>query len=81
MSDGQYGGAWGNPGVTPETLSAMGFKIAAYPLTLLSAAALAMKKALARLKAGDPWDELLDFTELKTLVGFPDYDETLSRFS
>lgn len=69
------------PVLPPETLSAMGFKIAAYPLTLLSAAAFAMKKALARLKSGDPCDELLDFTELKTLVGFPDYDETLNRFS
>ncbi len=68
------------PVLPPNTLAAMGFKIAAYPLTLLSAAAFAMKKALVQLKAGHACNELLDFKELQALVGFPAYDDTLNRF-
>jgi 2-methylisocitrate lyase-like PEP mutase family enzyme len=67
------------PVLPPEALASMGFKIGAYPLTLLSAAAYAMKKALAALKAGEPYDQILEFKDLQALVGFPLYDETLKR--
>jgi 2-methylisocitrate lyase-like PEP mutase family enzyme len=67
------------PVLPPETLASLGFKIGAYPLTLLSAAAYAMKKALAAVKAGETYNLLLDFKDLQALVGFPLYDETLNR--
>ncbi|MBU4010247.1 MAG: isocitrate lyase/PEP mutase family protein, partial [Proteobacteria bacterium] len=45
------------PVLPPKELESMGYRIAAYPLTLLSATACAMKKALARLKNGEITDE------------------------
>lgn len=69
------------PVLPPKILEAMGYKIAAYPLTLLSAAAFAMRKALASLHEGSAPRDLLDFKELQTIVGFPEYDETLNRFT
>ena len=48
--------------------------MAAYPLTLLSAAAFAMKTALSALQSGGIPAQLLSFAELKDLVGFPAYD-------
>ena len=52
-------------------LAAPGFGIAAYPLTLLSAAAAAMQKAVAGLAEGEHADELLlEFAQLRRVVGF-----------
>lgn len=52
-------------------LAAPGFAIAAYPLTLLSAAVAAMQKAVAGLAEGEHADELLlKFAQLRRVVGF-----------
>ena len=72
-------------GLTPllpyAELKAMGYTVAAYPLTLLSAGAKAMQQALHKLKEGQPTDPLvLDFAELQKLVGFPDYDIESNRY-
>lgn len=67
------------PVLPPDALARMGFTIGAYPLTLLSAAAQAMKRALAALINGDIYNHLLDFKDLQELVGFPQYNETLNR--
>ncbi|HET9063444.1 MAG TPA: isocitrate lyase/PEP mutase family protein [Candidatus Binatia bacterium] len=69
------------PVLPPDRLAALGFKIAAYPLTLLSAAARAMHDALSALTAGRSPDRLLDFEELQRLVGFSDYDTEARRYS
>ena len=63
------------PQLPPDALAAMGFRLAAYPLTLISAAAFAMKKALSALQSGTTPQQLLSFSELKDLVGFPAYDQ------
>jgi 2-methylisocitrate lyase-like PEP mutase family enzyme len=68
------------PVLPPDRLGALGFKIAAYPLTLLSAAARAMRDALSALTAGRKPDRLLDFDELQRLVGFSDYDTEARRY-
>ena len=64
-------------GITPllstERLGSMGFAIAAYPLTLLSRAAFAMRQALVDLQAGHTPEQMLSFEEIKTLVGFNSY--------
>ncbi|MDX1649300.1 MAG: isocitrate lyase/PEP mutase family protein, partial [Myxococcota bacterium] len=64
-------------------LEELGFKIAAYPLTLLSVAARAMERALRGLREDrrpEP-EARLPFATLRELVGFPDYDETASRYA
>jgi 2-methylisocitrate lyase-like PEP mutase family enzyme len=73
-------------GLTPllphAELKAMGYTVAAYPLTLLSAGAKAMQQALQQLKAGQPTDALvLDFVDLQKLVGFPEYDMESNRYA
>ena len=50
----------------------MGFALAAYPLTLLSTAAFAMRQALVDLQSGKTPETMLSFEELKALVGFDD---------
>ncbi len=64
-------------GITPllstERLEAMGFALAAYPLTLLSTAASAMRQALVDLQAGNTPKQMLSFQDLKKLVEFDSY--------
>ena len=67
------------PVLTPESLKEIGYKIAAYPLTLLSSAVYAMREALHDIREGKQPERILDFTELQAVVGFPEYDETLRR--
>jgi 2-methylisocitrate lyase-like PEP mutase family enzyme len=62
-------------------LEAMGYRIAAYPLTLLSVAARAMQEALADLAAGRSPERRLSFAELRSLVGFDAYDERAKRYA
>jgi 2-methylisocitrate lyase-like PEP mutase family enzyme len=68
------------PILPPRRLEEIGYKIAAYPLTLLSTAARAMNDALAAIARGDPAEGLLGFPELRTIVGFDTYDAALARF-
>lgn len=69
------------PNLPHDRLEAMGFRIAAYPLTLLSSAVRAMQEALEALAAGCPAPRRLPFEALQALVGFPDYDAALRRYS
>jgi 2-methylisocitrate lyase-like PEP mutase family enzyme len=68
------------PVLAPARLEALGFRIAAYPLTLLSSAARAMQDALAALARGETPERLLGFDELRELVGFDAYDAALTRY-
>lgn len=69
------------PVLAPARLEALGYRIAAYPLTLLSAAARAMERALAGLQDGAAPEELLmPFTDLRERVGFPWYDTESERY-
>jgi 2-methylisocitrate lyase-like PEP mutase family enzyme len=69
------------PVLPPERLAAAGYALAAYPLTLLSAAIRAMQDALADLARGtDPGARLLDFASLRRLLGFDAYDEEAARY-
>ena len=67
------------PVLPPKRLAELGYKIAAYPLTILSASIHAMKNALSTLKEGKLFDALTDFKELQSILGFTGYDETLRR--
>jgi 2-methylisocitrate lyase-like PEP mutase family enzyme len=68
------------PILPPAELEQIGFKIAAYPLTLLSSAAAAMRSALEALRGGRSPEPMLDFAELRRIVGFDAYDEALRRY-
>lgn len=64
------------PMLPPKELERIGFKIAAYPLTLLSAAVKAQEVALEKLRSGRPEEVqpvLKDFKDLREVVGFEDY--------
>ena len=63
-----------------ERLEGIGYKIAAYPLTLLNAATRAMNEALGALARGATPDGLLSFAALRELVGFDAYDEALDGY-
>jgi 2-methylisocitrate lyase-like PEP mutase family enzyme len=69
------------PLLPPDRLEAIGFHIAAYPLTLLAAAMRAMEDALADLASGrHPHDRLMDFARLRQIVGFDAYDAEGERY-
>jgi 2-methylisocitrate lyase-like PEP mutase family enzyme len=70
-----------SPLLPPKRLEALGFKIAAYPLTLLSTTVVAMRSALQDLRAGRSPEALLPFEELQRLVGFPAYDAEAKKYS
>lgn len=73
------GGA--TPILAPERLQELGFALAAYPLTLLSAAVRAMRDALDELSHGrDPSARLMPFDELCRFVGFQAYEEEEERY-
>jgi 2-methylisocitrate lyase-like PEP mutase family enzyme len=69
------------PLLPPKELESIGFKIAAYPLTLLNAAIGAMQRALASLARGKPAKLELGFSELCSLVGFDDYFAEERRYA
>lgn len=68
------------PLLAPAALEALGFKIAAYPLTLLNSAVAAMQAALHDLSQGLQPRQLLPFPELQELVGFSKYDRERARY-
>ncbi len=68
------------PLLPQHELAAMGFKIAAYPLTLMLSAVQAMEQALASLKQDEHPKGLAGFTHLQDVVGFPAYYEAEEKY-
>lgn len=59
----------------------MGYSLAAYPLTLLSASVRAMEEALGKIAGGeDLGGDVLEFGRLKEVVGFGENEELERRF-
>jgi 2-methylisocitrate lyase-like PEP mutase family enzyme len=71
------------PLLPPAALQALGYRIAAYPLTLLSVAVRAVGTALETMRAGahPSEDERVSFEALRELVGFPAYDAAAERYA
>jgi 2-methylisocitrate lyase-like PEP mutase family enzyme len=69
------------PVLPPQQLKAMGYTMAAYPLTLLSASIKAMQESLRRLAVGTPTDDLIcSFADTKKAVGFQQYASEEDRY-
>ena len=68
------------PELRPDVLGEIGYSLAAYPLTLLSAAMLAMRDTLRDMKSNRQV-RLMDFLELRDRVGFEDYYAVSERYS
>jgi 2-methylisocitrate lyase-like PEP mutase family enzyme len=69
------------PILPPRELEAIGYRIAAYPLTLLNASLRAQEQALASLARGETPPGLLSFAELRERVGFDAYDSEQARYA
>lgn len=69
------------PILPPAELQQMGYTMAAYPLTLLSASIKAMKESLVLIKEGKPTlQNILSFSETKDFVGFTQYANEEERY-
>ncbi len=70
------------PILPPAELEAIGFKLAAYPVVLLSAAVTAIQQAIAALQPNSNASQppQVTFEELKKVVGFPEYYENETRY-
>lgn len=65
------GGA--TPVLAPGRLEEIGFRIAAYPITLIAAATAAMERALDDLAAGRMPADAASFAHVRAIAGFDDY--------
>jgi 2-methylisocitrate lyase-like PEP mutase family enzyme len=73
----------GAPRATPSQTDAakLGFKFGTYPTGMLAPAAAGMKAGLAALKAGDAEAKsAMPPPELRTMLGYPDYDTKAKPF-
>jgi 2-methylisocitrate lyase-like PEP mutase family enzyme len=69
------------PLLTASGLEELGYSVAAYPVTLLSASVNAMEKVLLKLKEGsDHTGDLIPFSDMKDLVGFTHYYKEEDRY-
>ena len=70
------------PILPPEQLKEIGYTMAAYPLTLLSASIKAMQQSLELIQKGEPTnDMILSFEDTKDIVGFAQYANEEERYS
>jgi 2-methylisocitrate lyase-like PEP mutase family enzyme len=70
------------PILASQELQTIGYKLAVYPLVMMSSAIAAMQAALAALlpESNKAFPPSVLFTELQQVVGFPDYWERESRY-
>lgn len=71
------------PILAPAELEDMGFKLVAYPLSLLGVSIRAMQTALTDLKDGrlPPDTALPSFADIQSAVGFPEYYAEAARYA
>lgn len=68
------------PFLKPAALQEMGYKIAAYPLSLMLAAIHAMEEALVALQDGTTPSRKVSFDHIRDIVGFPEYYEAEVKY-
>ena len=70
------------PVLPPQRLHEMGYKLAVYPVMLLSSAIAAMQATLTALRpeSNVPQPATVSFSELQAVVGFPDYWRSETKY-
>ena len=70
------------PFLAPDQLHKLGYKLALYPVMLLSSSIAAMQATLEGLWPGSktPQPPAISFADLQTVVGFPDYWSRETRY-
>ena len=68
------------PILSYAALEQMGYNIAVYPLSLLSASIRAMQETLGYIKTGEQPANVLHFEDLQSAVGFPGYYADEARY-
>jgi 2-methylisocitrate lyase-like PEP mutase family enzyme len=69
------------PILPPKQLKEIGYTMAAYPLTLLSASIKSMEESLRRIQTGIPTDDVIaSFATTKDVVGFTHYSKEESKY-
>jgi len=69
------------PNLSMKELTEIGYKLAVYPLTVMSSAMKAMTTSLNLLKKDEDRSELLlDFSDLRKKIGFDEYYEMSSKY-
>ena len=69
------------PILPPAQLQEIGYTVAAYPLTLLSAATAAMQQVLIRIKEGQPTEDMIvPFDKFLGTIGFNEYNKQLDNY-
>ena len=70
------------PILPPQRLQELGYKLALYPVMLLSSAVAAMQATLRALRPGSvqPMGPSISFLELQSVVGFPDYWQRETKY-
>ena len=69
------------PFLDQKKLEEIGYRVVAYPLTLLNAGVAAMQRALAELHHNRQVEGLLDFSVLQEIVGFQEYYEEMKQYT
>jgi 2-methylisocitrate lyase-like PEP mutase family enzyme len=69
------------PFLDQKKLEEIGYRIVAYPLTILNAGVAAMQQALAELHHNRQVRGLLDFSVLQEIVGFKEYYEEVKQYA
>jgi len=69
------------PFLTPAELQEIGYKVAAYPVSLMLAGIRSMQTVLNALPGGHDTGAITTFEELKEIVGFPGYYEQEKRYT
>ena len=70
------------PVLAPDQLQKLGYKLVLYPVMLLSSSIAAMQATLEGLRPGSktPQPPTISFTDLQSVVGFPDYWNRETRY-
>ena len=69
------------PILPPARLQDIGFKLCAYPLTLLGVSVTAMQRALEQLRSGQISRDVPSFSELQHIIGFDTYFEQEATYA
>jgi 2-methylisocitrate lyase-like PEP mutase family enzyme len=69
------------PLLSPARLQEIGYRIVAYPLTLMLSGIRAMEDSLSALQQGNRPPAAADFAHLREIVGFPEYFEAERKYA